>query len=130
MARLASKGAACITLIDLGKNIYPFFRAARNLGINIQSIGDDRFAAAHRRYRGIPMVRVETALSGQADAVVVGNGSTVHGNATYRDIANRTTKRVHHWFGTGSEVDPERSPRNEQHNSQENNPEQAVVATA
>jgi hypothetical protein len=65
-----------VLLIDLGKNILPFYRAARNLAIDIIAIADPKFAG--RRYRKIPIIDDEEARSLTFDAAIVSNLSPVH----------------------------------------------------
>ncbi|MGD0137655.1 MAG: glycosyltransferase [Tepidisphaeraceae bacterium] len=67
-----------ILLIDVGKNIYAFWLAARELNLNIVAIADSRMAKVGRRYRGIPIVEDAAARALQFDAAVVANVSPVH----------------------------------------------------
>lgn len=98
MADLAATGVRRIVLADLGKNVYPFYRAAQLAGVTVLAIGDDRFAAANRQYRGIPIVPLDQALTLQVQAVVVANTSSVHGTDTYRRLVGRGQGPVEHWF--------------------------------
>ncbi len=98
MTGLVASGACRIVLADLGKNVFTFHRAAKLAGLVIQAIGDDRFYAAGRRYRGTPIVPLEDALNLGGDAVVVGNSSAVHGTDTYHRLLAKTSQPVHHWF--------------------------------
>lgn len=98
MAGLVAEGVRRIVLADLGKNVFAYHRAAKATGVEIVAIGDDRFAAPQRRYRGTPVVGLEEALRHAADAVVVANSSAVHGTDTYHRWSDRTRLPVFHWF--------------------------------
>jgi len=64
-----------IVLIDLGKNILPFWLAAQSCGVRVVAIADPHFAG--RRYRGVPIVDDATASQMQFDAAVLANLSPV-----------------------------------------------------
>jgi hypothetical protein len=68
-----------ILLIDVGKNIFPFWLAARELGLEIVSVADAKLARAGRYYRGAAVVSDEIARSLDFDAAIVTNISPVHG---------------------------------------------------
>ncbi|HUU82621.1 MAG TPA: glycosyltransferase [Phycisphaerae bacterium] len=99
MKSLAASGVERVTFADLGKNAYAFLRAARKCGISVLSIGDDRFAAPGRRYRGLPLEPLAAAMEGDSDAVVVANTSPVHSDRTRQRLADLTDRTVHCWFG-------------------------------
>ena len=86
-----------ILLIDVGKNLLPFWLAARDLGLEIVAIADANLARPGRRYRGIPVVDDDAARSLNFDAAVVTNISPVHGPkraegmALHRQPARRGT---------------------------------------
>lgn len=105
MTGLAASGAGRIVLADLGKNVFAFHRAAKQAGVVILGVGDDRFYAPGRRYRGTPIVPVEDALHLGADAIVVGNSSAVHGTDTYHRLLAKVSQPVHHWFGPADTLD-------------------------
>lgn len=98
MLALRQQGARRIVLADWGKNIYAFLRGAIVSGLRVQAIGDDRFGAAGRRYREIPLVPLDQALAAAADAVVVGNSSYVHAQQRWLDLSRRTSRPVYNWF--------------------------------
>ncbi len=98
MSRLVRTGARRIVLADLGKNVYAYYRAAREVGLDVLAIGDDRFAAPKRTYRSVPVLRLDAALALDPDTVVVANTSTVHGTNTYKRVSAGTSVPVHHWF--------------------------------
>ena len=94
------QGFSRVVLADLGKNIYPYYRAARQCDIEILAVADDRFAAPGRAYREVPIVPVERALALGADAVIVSNTSVVHAGITAGRIRLITGKPVYDWYGT------------------------------
>ncbi len=98
MENLVSDGVRTIVLADLGKNIFAYHRAAKDTGVKVLAIGDDRFCAASREYRGIPIVSLDEALEREADAVVVANSSAVHGTYTCDQVVRRVQCPVYHWF--------------------------------
>jgi len=98
MDELSRSGGRQVVFADLGKNIFPFHRAANFVGITIAVIGDDRFAAPGRCYRGVPIVSMEEALARPHDAVVVSNTGPVHAARTKRRLASRTASPVLSWF--------------------------------
>jgi hypothetical protein len=75
-----------ILLIDVGKNIFPFWLAAQNLGLEIIAVADTKLGRPGRHYRGVPVVTDEAARLLSFDAAVVTNISPVHG-----------PKRVEQW---------------------------------
>ena len=71
----------------------------------ILAIGDDRFWAPGRRYRSVPLLPLDYALSLETDAYVVANSSAVHGTDTYNRLASLTSRPVHHWFGLSEKAE-------------------------
>jgi GT2 family glycosyltransferase len=65
-----------VLFIDLGKNVLPFYLAARNLGIQVIAIADPNLAGG--RYRKIPIIDDDEARSLTFDAAVISNLSPVH----------------------------------------------------
>lgn len=98
MNRLAAWGVRRISLVDLGKNVYPFVRAAAEQGIRILALGDDRFARPGRTYRGVPVVPLRDALETRAQAFVVSNTSYVHARQRWVEVSSRTSRPVFSWF--------------------------------
>jgi GT2 family glycosyltransferase len=82
-----------IVLIDLGKNLLPFFHAAQANGLRIAAIADNRLAAPNRLYHGIPVVTDEQAKTLFFDAAILANVSPAH-----------TTQRLQDWQKTGRPV--------------------------
>ena len=96
---LREQGVKRIVGADLGKNIYAFHRAAGIAGVEIAAIGDDRFAAAGRTYRGVPMVPLAEALRTPGDAVVVMNMAAAQAQETALRVLSISALPVHHWYG-------------------------------
>ncbi len=99
MAAVAESGARRIVLAELGKNIRPFVRAARNARLCICSIADDRFATPGRRYEGIPIQPLREALRTAPDLVVISNTSPAHARRTAEHVRQSTAIPVLRWFG-------------------------------
>ena len=98
-SQLRAQGVRRVVLADLGKNIYPFVRAARRKGIEIVCIAADRFADGGRRYRGTPIRTVVEALDQGGDAIVISNTSPVHAQRAHQKLAAMTDTPIHRWFG-------------------------------
>ena len=98
MQELFRKGIRRVLFADWGKNVYAYYRAAKRAGIEIQAIGDDRFAGRGRWYRGLPVLTWEQARQRTVDAVVVANSSPVHGTNTARRVHGEIDRPVFHWF--------------------------------
>jgi GT2 family glycosyltransferase len=78
LQRLAEeRNIKSVLLLDVGKNILPFWLAARSLGIRIVAVADPRLAGPDRRYRGIPVVDDAAARKLNFDAAIVANVSPV-----------------------------------------------------
>jgi hypothetical protein len=106
MTDLWQSGANRLLFADLGKNIYPFHLAARQLGLDVVAIADDRFAAPTRDYRGTPILPVAEALQASFDAVVVSNTAAVHAADTAALLTLKTKAPIRCWFGeTDSSAD-------------------------
>jgi len=88
-----------VVLADFGKNIFAFHDACRHSGLTITAIGDDRFAAPDRCYRGVPLVPLDDALATDFDAVIVSNCAPVFANETWARVAYQCCKPVYQWFG-------------------------------
>ncbi len=115
MARLAGQRCAHLLLADLGKNIFPYYRAATMSGLRIVAIMDDRFAGDNRRYRGIPIVDRARGLGLGAHAIVVSNSSPIHARITELELRSKTDLPVYRWHGRfdfepPGDLAPERQP--------------------
>jgi len=71
--------ARTVLLIDLGKNILPYWLAAESCGLRIAAIADNRLAT--RKYRGIPVLTDNEARQMAFDIAIVSNSSPVHARA-------------------------------------------------
>lgn len=67
-----------VLFADFGKNMLPYYLAAKKLGLEVVAIADERLGAHGRRYRGIPIFDDATCRRFGFDAVVVSNMSPVH----------------------------------------------------
>ncbi|HEX4056018.1 MAG TPA: glycosyltransferase [Tepidisphaeraceae bacterium] len=68
-----------VLFIDVGKNIYPFWLAARDLDLEVVAIADANLNRRGREYRGIPILEDAAARALRFDAAVITNISPVHG---------------------------------------------------
>jgi GT2 family glycosyltransferase len=66
-----------VLFVDYGKNMLPYWLAARRCDLNIVAIADNRLARA-KPYRGIPIVNDWVARRLEYDAAIVSNSSPVH----------------------------------------------------
>jgi GT2 family glycosyltransferase len=105
MAGLKSAGVRRVVFADWGKNIYAFYRAARQVGVEVLAVADDLYAAATAGgmlsaawYRDVPLTSVSAALTLPADAWVISNTSYVHAAQRAPRLARRVTVPVHNWF--------------------------------
>lgn len=99
MTELWQSGANRVLFADFGKNIYPFHLAARQLGLEVVAIADDRFAAPGRDYRGTPILRVPDALNLAFDAIVISNTAPAHARTTASSLTLKTETPIYCWFG-------------------------------
>jgi len=67
-----------VLFIDVGKNIFPYWSAARAAKINVAAIADARLGGRGFKYRGIPIIPDADAASLSFDAAVISNLSPVH----------------------------------------------------
>jgi GT2 family glycosyltransferase len=84
-------GLKSVLLVDYGKNILPYWLAAKKLGLNIVAVADNKLAGACA-YRGIPIVNDWVARRLEFDAIIISNSSPVHAQqraAAWRQIDNR-----------------------------------------
>ncbi len=95
---LARRGVRRVVFADLGKNVFAFYDACRRTGVQVLAIGDDRFAAPQRCYRGVSIVPLAEALKRPCEAVIVANCATVFADLTTVRVASACEKPVCHWF--------------------------------
>lgn len=81
-----------VILIDLGKNLLPFYLAAKASGLNILAIADANLAAPNRKYHGIPIITDEKAKSMIFDAAILTNISPAHAENRAGSGKNRGEK--------------------------------------
>jgi GT2 family glycosyltransferase len=70
-----------VLFIDFGKNMLPFYLAARKCGLEIVAIADEKLCGnkpAQRRYRGIRILDNRTCRELEVDAAIISNLSPVH----------------------------------------------------
>jgi GT2 family glycosyltransferase len=77
-----------ILLVDLGKNMLPYWRAATRCGLEVAAVADANLGGRGFNYRGVPIVGDEEARKLKFDGAVVSNLSPVHAR-----------KRVEFWRG-------------------------------
>jgi GT2 family glycosyltransferase len=100
VANLARQGVSRIVLADLGKNVYAFYRAAKQARVEVLAVADDRLADPNRAYRGVPIVTADESVTLGAHAIVVSNSAAVFAEQTRRKLIERTPIPVHDWFGS------------------------------
>jgi hypothetical protein len=66
-----------LLFIDYGKNMLPYWLAARACGLEVVAIADERLAGSGT-YRGIPIVTDAVARKLEYDAAIISNSSPVH----------------------------------------------------
>jgi GT2 family glycosyltransferase len=81
-------GLKRVLFIDFGKNILPFYLAAKKCGLEVVAIADERLGQHGRRYRRIPIFNDDMCRRFQVDAAIVANLSPVHA-AQRRDAWRR-----------------------------------------
>lgn len=81
MMKLKREGAKRVLLLDAGKAVASFVRAAVDSGLEVCAIADDRLAARGRRVRGVPIVTEQSARQLDFDSVVISNLSPAHAKA-------------------------------------------------
>lgn len=67
-----------VLLVDVGKNLYAYWRACRVLGVEITAIADDKLGRYGRSYRGVHVVRDEDARKMPYDLAIMANLSPEH----------------------------------------------------
>lgn len=107
MNELRTRGVRRIVLVDLGKNVYAFWRGARAAGVQVLAVGDDRFARPDRFYRDVRIVPLAQTARMHADAYVISNTSYVHADRRQRELSQITRLPVYSWFTPPTERMPE-----------------------
>jgi hypothetical protein len=99
----ARLGLRKILLVDLGKNIHAYLRAAELLNLEIAAISDDYLAAptgiTERKFRGHRILPWMQASGLAFDAVVISNLSPVHAERRTASLRRICPKNVLNLFG-------------------------------
>jgi GT2 family glycosyltransferase len=83
-----------VLLIDAGKNLLPYFLAARQCTIEIVAIADSKLAGIGRSYRGIPVVSDDDARAMSFDAAIISNVSPVQAALRKQQWRKKETRPV------------------------------------
>jgi GT2 family glycosyltransferase len=86
-----------VLFVDFGKNMLPYWMAAKELELEVVAIADAKLAGPKRRYRKIPIVTDVAAAKLDFDAVVISNLSHVHAaqrRSAWRRLLSPTRSRV------------------------------------
>ncbi|HEX8324946.1 MAG TPA: glycosyltransferase [Tepidisphaeraceae bacterium] len=86
---LQRHGARRVLLIDAGKNLYAYWLACRELGVEVVAVADDKLGRPGRRYRGVRVMRDDDARRLPHDLAIVANLSPEHAT---RRLAEWTLK--------------------------------------
>jgi GT2 family glycosyltransferase len=87
-----------LLLVDLGKNILPFWRAARRRGLEVAAVADANLGGHGFRYRGIPILPDADAQRLRFDAALISNLSPVHARQRQDFWQTRTDRPVLNLF--------------------------------
>jgi GT2 family glycosyltransferase len=71
-------GIRRLLFVDLGKNMLPYWRAARRAGVEIVAIADARLGGRGFRYRDVEILSDAAAMECSFDAAIVSNLSPIH----------------------------------------------------
>lgn len=77
-AVLQKQPATRVLLVDAGKNLYAYWAACQELGVEIAAIADDKLGSPLRRYRGVPVLSDQQARQFPHDLVIIANLSPEH----------------------------------------------------
>jgi hypothetical protein len=91
-AACGKHGLQRIVLIDWGKNMLAYHRAAKRCGVTIVAIADERLWGC--TYRGVPVIRDSEAVEMDFDAAIVANLSPVHAEARKHQWRRLTSRPV------------------------------------
>ena len=98
-------GLRRIAFADFGKNMLPFYQAARAIGLPVAAVVDDQLAAPPGRpgvdYRGVPIIPLAGLPAGAADALVLTPLSPIHAGRRAADLRVRAGVRVVDLFAEG-----------------------------
>jgi GT2 family glycosyltransferase len=85
-------GLKRVLFIDFGKNMLPFYLAAKKCGLEVVAIADQKLGTQGHRYRRIPLHSDEMCRRFEFDAAIVSNLSPVHA-AQRRDAWRKSVTR-------------------------------------
>jgi GT2 family glycosyltransferase len=93
-AKMRELRARKVVFVDYGKNILPYWLAARACGIRVVgvAVADSLIARAAGHYGGVPMLHDAQAAALQFDAAIISNSSPVHAQLRadqWRNLTNR-----------------------------------------
>jgi GT2 family glycosyltransferase len=94
LRRLKARGAERVLLVEAGKAVGSFVRAAREAGLIVVGIADDRLARAGRRLDGVRVIKLDEARGLAFDVAVLSNLSP----------AQRKTRRMAFRDATGLDL--------------------------
>jgi len=108
---------------DWGKNIFPFWKAAQDAGLEVTAIIDGKLAlpagTPDKGYRGVPVIPESAFQQGSADAVIITAMSPVHAARRSSELRRLLSTPVIDLFShaaapsaTGLTDDADLSPRN------------------
>jgi GT2 family glycosyltransferase len=83
-----------LLLVDLGKNMLPYWLAAQHNGLEIVAIADAKLGGRGFSYRGKPILPDDQAQKLSFDAAVISNLSPVHAPQRRQAWADRTDRPV------------------------------------
>ncbi len=92
-----SAGVRRIVFADWGKNIYAFYRAARQAEVEVLAVAEEGASPA-LRYRDVPLASISAAVALPADAWIISNTSYVHAAERAGMLAGRVAVPVYNWF--------------------------------
>ena len=99
MSDLYEDGIRRIVLVDLGREYLRVpARVPSWAGLDVLAIGDSRFCAPGRSYRGLAVLPIGEALSLDAQAYVVSNTSYVHAHRRWLALSRSLSLPVYNWF--------------------------------
>lgn len=87
-------GCRRIVLIDVGKNLRPYFLAAQSAGLTIVAIADERLDGKNWRYHGVPILGDDAAQRLSFDAAIIANSSLVHAARRFEQWSNSQDRPV------------------------------------
>lgn len=67
-----------VLLVDAGKNLYAYWRACHEIGVDVVGVADNKLGQAGRTYRGVPLLPDAEARLIEHDLCVIANLSPEH----------------------------------------------------